>query len=115
MQHRGGAIGHKTMQKETKSILKDRDKLDEIPFVLESEQEQSFYRGSEDLDVEMDRRDMDDGEDEDRERGDNENNDNMEGYSMDEGEVRGESGNGLIQKATRARTTKPIVMVTQIW
>ena len=94
MRYHGGAVGHKTMRKETKSLLEDRDKLDEIPFVLESEREQGFYRGSEDLDVEMDRRDMDDGEDEDRERGDDENNDDMEGYSTDEGEVRGESGNG---------------------
>jgi hypothetical protein len=85
------------MQKETKSLLEDRDKLDKIPFVLEREREQGlFYRGSEDSDVEMDRRDIgaSDGEDEDIERDDDENDDNMEGYSTDDGEVRGESGDG---------------------
>lgn len=94
MRYRGGAVGHKTIRNETKCLLDDRDKLDKIPFVLESEREQEFHRGSED--VEMDRGDIDDGEDED-EDGDgdeNENNDEMEAYSTDDGEVRGESTDG---------------------
>jgi hypothetical protein len=68
MRYRGGAVGHKTMRKETKSLLEDHDKLDKIPFVLESEREQGSHRGSEDSDVKMDRRDIGDGDDEERER-----------------------------------------------
>ena len=35
MRFRGGAVGHKTMREETKCLLHDHDKLDEVPFELE--------------------------------------------------------------------------------
>ena len=37
MQFRGGAVGHKTMQEETKCLLHDRNELDKVPFELEYE------------------------------------------------------------------------------
>lgn len=37
MRCHGGAVGHKTTREETKSLLEDRDKLDKVPFKLESE------------------------------------------------------------------------------
>lgn len=73
MRYRGGAVGHKTTREETKCLSEDRDKLDKIAFVLESERRGEFYRENED--VEMDR------EDEDKD-GD-ESNDEMEPYSTD--------------------------------
>ena len=89
MRYRGGAIGHKTMRKETKCLLEDRDKLDNIPFMLESEREQEFYRENED--IEMDRGEIDT-EDEDGDGDEDENDNEMEVYSTDDEEIRGSDG-----------------------
>lgn len=50
MRYRGGAVGHKTTQEETKCLLGDRDKLDKVPFELECNQDWYANEGS---DVEM--------------------------------------------------------------
>lgn len=39
MRFHGGAVGHKTTHEETRCLLDDHDKLDKVPFELESEQD----------------------------------------------------------------------------
>jgi hypothetical protein len=37
MRFRGGGVGHKTTREETQCLLDNRDELDKVPFVMESE------------------------------------------------------------------------------
>jgi hypothetical protein len=70
MRYRGGAVGHKTMQEDTKCLLDDRDKLDKVPFELESEQSQEYRLGDDgehDSDVDMEEEEEDSGTDSDGE------------------------------------------------
>lgn len=50
-QYRGDAVGHKRTRKETSFLLEDRDKLDKIPFTLESERKEGSHRESEGVDT----------------------------------------------------------------
>lgn len=70
MRYRGGAVGHKTTQEDTKCLLDDRDKLDKVPFELESEQSQEYRLGDDgehDSDVDMEEGEEDGGTDSDGE------------------------------------------------
>jgi len=51
MQYRGGAVGHKTTCEETKCLLDDRDKLDQVPFELESEQDLEYEEDGSDVEM----------------------------------------------------------------
>ena len=64
MRYRDGGVGHKSTQEETDRFLDDRDKLDKVPFELESERNWEYDNGS-DVEMRSGARDADDGEMED--------------------------------------------------
>ena len=87
MRYRGGAVGHKTTQDETRCLLDDRDELNKAPFKLECEQD---WYASASSDVEMGS--GDDGEntmEEDVEEGTESREHGDGGSDLEEGESEG--------------------------
>lgn len=87
MRFRGGGVGHKTMREETQCLLDDRDKLDKVPFIMESEMDKDQME----LDDESDKEE-EDSEDEEEDEDDEE--ESKDGNEMDEDEEDEESGIG---------------------
>lgn len=81
LRFRGGGVGHKTTREETGCLLNDRDDLDKMPLILESEKS----RNQMDLDDESD----EDGDSEETTKDKSEDSDEHEDEVEDEESTRG--------------------------
>ena len=97
MRFRGGGVGHKTTREETRCLLDDRDELDKVPFVMESE----IDRDQMELDDE-DEDEEDSEEDEEEDRDEDEEGENDNEMDEDEGSEEGQESGAKISSATLA-------------